>query len=273
MRAKLRTKTLKSYKEKPEFIEILYNNEKIVMKNKIEYDIIEDLKLPRSIVKSPITGNINIRNLLDKNESIINGNKNKYYNNIKTNNYIDLDTYIDLKLCKNSQNLKGKFFDNLISPKAKRIETSLYSDINILNRNETNSENKISNEIEFNEKKESNDGKVDFKNSDEILNKIKMKKANKKNENIPNIKNNIEFFPKKYSDKNYFKKCNHAVLGSIADIQLENKKIIENKIKEYVQEYNKQFDDMTFRKKDRKYNHTSKEYIQYLAEMRNNIIN
>ena len=65
----------------------------------------------------------------------------------------------------------------------------------------------------------------------------------------------------------------HAVLGSIAEIQKENKEDIFYKIKEYVNEYNKQYEDMTFRKKDRIYDHMTDEYKEHLAKLRSGILN
>lgn len=217
-----------------------FKGEKIVMKNKIDYDI-EDLKLPCSIIKSPI--GVSLKTVLG--DSIKN----------------------DIFEKKKIKDFDKKIFDNIISPKARRIGTSLNSASRILNtyrsfKSEGN-ENKIK---EIKEIKES-------KNEEKEELEEDVYKINKSDKNVSTAGKKQEFFKRNSYVKNYYMKMNQAVLGSMSEVQLENRNNIEVRIKEYVEEYNKQFDDMTFRKKDRKYEYSSKEFKEYLAQMRTNVIN
>ena len=125
-----------------------------------------------------------------------------------------------------------------------------------------NEENKKKEIKEKDEKKEIED--IEEERKDNNL-KLKDKILSSTNENN-------KCFRKNSIERNYYKKLNHTVLGSIAEVQKENKANIENNINKYVVEYSKQFDDMTFRKKDRKYEFTTKEYKDNLVKMRQNIL-
>lgn len=229
-----------------------YDNEKIVIKNKIDYEV-EDLKLPSSIIKSPLGNGIHLRSVMGE----------------------TIKDEIDIFEKKEIKNFNQKLLDSIISPKAKRLGTSLTSANKLLKRLESIKSTEKQRDISLDKieeiKEKEKEGKIKEIEYEELIDDLNKNLKIKKSPSTATERR--KFFMRNKFDKNYYKKLNHAVLGSIAEVQLENKRNIENKIKEYVSEYNKQFEDMTFRKKDRKYEHSTQEYRDYLAQMREDVLN
>lgn len=244
-----KNKLFEESKKIPEFSVINYENSNIILKNKLDYTRDEiNFNYKRNFNKpSTRSGTIDLRNIF-ADSSFNNSSKNK-----KNQNH-ELNLKRKSSIGNNNNNLYKKY--------SSKNSTNDFTNKN----NEDNEEKKETNENKNKENLRKNASKKLSQAGSEIINSAKPELNNNAFNN-----ENKGFVLKNSIDKNHFKAQNHAVIKAIAEVQKENLEIIEKKINEYVDEYNKRFVDFSFKKKNEKFVVTG-DYKENVKKMREEII-
>lgn len=237
-----KNKLFEDSKKVPEFSIINYENKNVILKNKLDYTR-NDLEFNKKRSPKPLTrnGTFELKNLF----------VNSF--DIKERNCEDFD--LKGRLSNNPNYLHKKFSNR------NDFKESLKNDKDIIFDEENNNE-----EI----KKRENFGSIRSKKLSQAGFDIINKKKSDFNNNGLNDENK-GFSYKNSVSKNHFKVQNHAVIGAFAEAQTQNLEIIEKKINEYVEEYNKRFVDFSF-KKNKSISVVNEEYKENLKKMREHIL-
>lgn len=241
----VKNKLFEENKKIPEFCIINYENQNLILKNKLEYTRTKFNEYSRAKPIKPPS-----RNERFELKELLGNSTEKAERKIDHNN---------LNLRRKSS-LSNKFYGNYGKNDLDKQENKTFKSI-------FEEGNKESDEKQEKETLKKAISQKLAKVGAEIVQKKKPEMSNNLNYSHDRI-----FSYKNCVDKNHFKAQNHAVIKAFAEVQKENLEIIEKKINDYVQEYNKRFVDLSFKKRKDGFVETT-EYRDNLQKMREEILN